>query len=237
VSLKLIHHSDKRSAALWTSPLIRGIEDELDTVLVLRYVPQNAPAQIRFVSSLYDKARTLADVRYHRPCNILATEGSRFGKRASSWYHASDMFRNKDVLASYARFAIVYQGELLMAKNTSKTQDFKRDTWKGFLEYRLSDAELLAADEWELSDVNLVIGVMSLIENGYKFTASYKAETGVATCTLQASEALPKLSGWALSTKGANAREAIKLMLYKHFTALEEDWTPLLGADKPVQRG
>lgn len=119
-----------------------------------------------------------------------------------------------------------------------KTNEFTREsTWKGFLEYRLSDLELMDADEAVCSDEDLLEGVVALADAGYKFTLSYNAQSKAATATLQAGDALPKLVGWALSAKDANGRGAIKLLLYKHHECLKGDWTPLLSAEKPVQRG
>lgn len=119
-----------------------------------------------------------------------------------------------------------------------KTTEFSRESsWKGFLEYRLSDLELMDADQAAITDEELLDGVVTLSDAGYKLTLSYNAVTKTATATLQAGETLPKLVGWALSARGVDGREAIKLLLYKHHECLKGDWTPLLSVERPVQRG
>lgn len=209
----------------------------MDSLYVLRYLPENEKEKICFLQTVYEKARTLRGARYHRHCNILATEGARVSARLRTWFHATDFFSNAQNLASIARYAITLQEGILMAKKTTSTKDFVRTEWKGFLDYRLSDAELQAAEEWELSDTDLVEGVLSLTAKGYKLTASYSAKTGAATATLMAGVEQDKLNGWALSARGSDARDAIKLLFFKHWHSLEEDWSELLEVNKPVARG
>lgn len=125
----------------------------------------------------------------------------------------------------------------MMAKKTSTIKDFERAEWKGFLEYRLSDAELAAASEWDLSDTDVIEAFINLTAKGYKLTVTYSAKSGASTATLMAGVEQGKASGWALSAKGEDARDAVKLLLYKHYHALEESWDAMLDVKRPVARG
>ena len=93
------------------------------------------------------------------------------------------------------------------------------------------------ADQAVITDEELLDGVITLSEAGYKFTLSYNPVSKAATATLQAGDAHPKLVGWALSARGTDGRDAVKMLLYKHHECLKGDWTGLLTAEKPVQRG
>lgn len=167
----------------------------------------------------------------------MASEGSRLSARLRTWWHATNFFDNTQNLVSISRFAISLQEVIMAAKKTGANRDFQRGDWQGFLEYRLSDAELLAAAEWEVSDTDIVEAIVNLIAKGYNLKTSYSVKTGAATATLIAGQEQGKLSGWAVSAKGTDGRDALKLLFYKHYHALDEDWTPLLDVGRPVARG
>jgi len=209
----------------------------MDFVIVPYYMVSDAPQKIRFLSSPFNKARTFSDYRLHRACNHLATEGARICQRLRTWKHTTDYFSNATNLTTLSRFAVIYQEELLMAKKTTPTSDFKRAEWKGFLERPFTEQELFEADQWTLDDVGICEGVVSLTAEGYKLTVSYSAQTKACTATLMAGEQQARLSGWALSAKGADGRDALKLLCYKHYHLLGEDWLPLLDVGKRVIRG
>lgn len=209
----------------------------MDGIYVLCYVPEHTPSPVRFLSTVYARARTFRGERYHRHCNIMATEGARISTRLRTWWHAADFFSNAQNLASISRFAISLQEGIMATKKVTANKDFERAEWKGFLEYRLSDTELLTAEEWDVSDTDLVEGVVNLTAKGYKLTVTYSSKTGAATATLMAGNEQGKLSGWALSARGRDGRDALKLLFYKHWHALEEDWASLLDVGKPVARG
>src|SRR5688572_9587596 len=209
----------------------------MDLLLVLDYVSAAEETPPPFVSTVYRLARTWRGERYHRHWNAMESAARVFSQRLSAWFNANDYFAKRTTFTNIARYSIEKDMVSRMPAQ-KKTQTFNRESnWKGFLEYRLSDMELLDADEQVISDEELLESVVKLVESGYKLTASYSATTKSATATLQAGDALPKLSGWALSAKDKDARGALKLLLYKHFECLKEDWLPLLGSEKPVQRG
>lgn len=209
----------------------------MDLLIVSRYVPPDPPPEVHFLPSVYKLARTWRGERYHRNCNEMATSARAFSLRLSTWYNANDFFSNRITLTHLAVFSIA-KDYIIPMPTKRKVNDFAREsTWKGFLEYRLSDLELMDADQAVITDEELLDGVVTLSESGYKFTLSYNATTKAATATLQAGDLLPKLTGWALSAKGRDGREAVKLLLYKHHECLKGDWLPLLTTEKPIQRG
>jgi len=209
----------------------------VDLLIVPRYVAPPTPAKPHFLPSVYTMARTWRGARYHRYCNEMETAARRFNLRLSTWYNANDYFSNRTTLELSATFSIA-KDLVTRMPSKRKTNEFTRESaWKGFVEYRLSDLELMDADQAVITDEELLDGVVTLSEQGYKFTCSYNSVTKTATATLQAGEALPKLVGWALSARGRDGREAIKLLLYKHHECLKGDWLPLLAVERPVQRG
>jgi len=209
----------------------------MDLLIVPCHVPAEPQAKKAFMPTVYGLARTWRGERYHRSCNAMASAAGRFSQRLSTWYNANDYFDNRTTFENIARYSIEKDMVTRMPAKRKTTEFNRESTWKGFLEYRLSDLELIDADETVVSDEEMLESVIRLLETGYKFTASYSATTKTATATLQAGDALPKLTGWALSAKGSNGRDALKLLLYKHFECLKEDWTPLLGSERPAIRG
>lgn len=208
----------------------------MDLHIIPRIVSELPAPRQSFLPSIYTKAKTWGGARHIRICREMETAARMFSFRAATWYNANDYFANRATLTSIAIFSIAKE-RLIMAAKPKKTEFTRESAWKGFLEYRLSDLELLDADEAVLSDEDLLDGVTTLVDAGYKFTLSYNAQTKTATATLQAGDALPKFTGWALSAKDQNGRGALKLLLYKHHECLKGDWTSLLTAEKPIQRG
>lgn len=192
---------------------------------------QGSPYGVHLLASRWSDRRTQGAVRRFATCATLLSA------RLARWYNASDFFTNRDNLEVFARASNIWKEELIMARNSKKTNDFQRDTWKGFVERRLTDQELFEATEWQFSDADMVECIVALTEVGYKFTASFNGATKAATATLHAGEPQGKSAGWALSAKGENARDALKLLMYKHYHILHEDWSELLGEKPFVQRG
>lgn len=209
----------------------------MEIVLVLVNAPQTPKEEVRYLSTIYRKVRTFADTRYHWDCNTMANEGARISKRLRTWFHNTDFFSNRPNMDSIARYSFALQEGILMAKKTTPQNTYERAEWKGFLEYQMSDAELEAGTAWELGDADLLEGIVSLTGRGYKLTASYNAKSGAATATLMAGQEQGRLSGYALSAKGTDARDAMKLLFYKHWHILDEDWSGLLEVGKRVTRG
>ena len=214
-----------------------GKVSDVDLYIIPRYVSETPTTSPVWLPSVYTMARTWGGTKNIRLCREMETSARMFSTRLSTWYNPNDYFSNRTTITSIAVFSIA-KDVVTRMPTKRKTNEFVRESvWKGFLEYRLSDLELIDADEAVISDEELLDGVVTLSDAGYKLTLSYNAQNKTATATLQAGEVMPKLVGWALSAKGRDGREAIKLLLYKHHECLKGDWLPLLTTTKPVQRG
>lgn len=209
----------------------------MDLLIIPYYVAEPPPPKPHFLPSIYTMASTWRGTRYIRICREMETSARMFAARLGTWYNANDYFANRTTLTNIAVFSIAKERLINVASKRKPTEFTRENTWKGFLDYRLSDLELLDADEAVISDEEMLDGVVALLDAGYKLTLSYNAQTKATTATLQAGDAIPKFTGWALSAKDVGGRGALKLLLYKHHECLKGDWTALLTAEKPVQRG
>lgn len=209
----------------------------MDVYVVLSYLPAEAPPPLQRMPTVYAMARRWRGERYHRNCNAMAGAAGQFSRRLSAWYNANDYFSNVTTMQLISRYLMSLEEIVNMPKKSAIPAFNRENNWKGFLEYRLSDLELIDADETVVSDEELLETYIGLVLDGYKITGTYKAATKTATATLQAGERQGDLAGWALSAAGSDPREALKLLFYKHFEALKGDWKPLLNADKPIRRG
>lgn len=112
-----------------------------------------------------------------------------------------------------------------------------RPEWKGFLERNLTDGELEAADAWQPKPIQIFELVHALLEDGYDLSLSYNHNFKAATATIKDVRESRATGGYALSAKDDNGAAALKLVLYKHFTVLDRDWSQLLDQPKRSKRG
>jgi len=209
----------------------------MDILLELCYVRQYSETLLLPPKGVVRRAKNWADSDIQASVRRLETIATHCMHSLKRHYTPMDFWTQPKASILSSQFHVEFYGRLIMPKKRTQVQDFKRTEWKGFLEFHLSDAHLLAADEWEASDTDLLEWYCEMTVQGYKITGSHKSEAGYSTATMMAGEVHGDLSGWALSAKGRDGREALKLLAYKHSYALETDWTQLLGVSKPISRG
>jgi len=151
----------------------------------------------------------------------------------ASFHGEGDLFSSSRFLS---KFSLV-KGDLAMVakrKTTQPIKDSDKAEWKGFLDYRLSDEQLVALDEWKPKPADVWAEVDAAIAAGFRFTLSYNAKTHLASCTMICDDAEQKFGGYALSSFDEDGALALKMAIFKH-TGLERDWTKLM--DNAAVRG
>lgn len=122
-----------------------------------------------------------------------------------------------------------------MARRTVKGSTEARAKWQGFIDYRLSEAELDALDSWQPSVAEIWECVDTLMNARYRVTLSYSDTYHTATCSIIDDDPKRKAGGWALASSDTDAAGALKAAVFKHFTVLEGSWERLL--DQPNTTG
>lgn len=154
-------------------------------------------------------------------------------KRCSSWYEHRNIFLHPSFSILYAQFR---EAHATMTKRSfSRSAAIEKAKFVGFIEYRLNDDQLEALDAWQPTAMDIFADCDTLTRGGFKLALSYNPNTQLATCSLM-DERL-KLSdgeknpagGYMLSTSDTSCSLALKSAMYKQFTALEMNWTPLLN--------
>jgi len=154
-------------------------------------------------------------------------------KRSLSWYEPRDLFSQASFLSKLALFREYAKA---MANNSARDKKSdKRATWKGFLDFRLAEDQLIELDEWSPSAVELYEYVDATMLDGYRITLSYNKQTKLATCTLIDDLKDRVSGGYGLSTADSSAALALKAAMYKHCLVLERSWASLVGT--PSQGG
>jgi len=115
-----------------------------------------------------------------------------------------------------------------MARKTNKNMPPARAKWQGFLDYRLTEDQLMELDGWQPTLVEIWEQADMLLTSNYRVTLSYNANTKTATATIIDDEPTRKAGGWALASSDSNGATALKAALYKHFHVLAADWENLL---------
>lgn len=157
-------------------------------------------------------------------------------QRAQSWSSPQNFFDNPRNDRLYAEWRqAFYQGAV--GVKTKKAQNYTSAEWKGFLERPLTADELEAMDGWKPKPNEIWELVEAVIEDGYQIQLSRSPKTHMASCSMTDRNAERKTAGYALGTQDDNGALALKAMLYKHFTVLQRDWTPLVGVPQKGKRG
>lgn len=154
---------------------------------------------------------------------------------AVNWKHPTNFF---DAYRTSGRLWVFR--ELISTVTTKRkptANTFNRPDWKGFLERPMTEEELTNADDWKPKPLEVFEFVHSVIQDGYDLSLSFNHNYGSATATLKDVREGRVTGGYALSAKDENAASALKLVLYKHFTILERDWSQLLDQPKRTKRG
>jgi len=154
-------------------------------------------------------------------------------RSCASFHGEGDLFASSRFLSKLS----IVKGELAMTERRKKTQPIKdsdKAEWKGFLDYRLTDEQLSALDEWKPKPAEVWAEVDAAIAAGFRFTLSYNVKTHLASCTMICDDSDQKYGGYALSSSDEDGALALKMAIFKH-TGLERDWTALM--DKAPARG
>lgn len=163
---------------------------------------------------------------------LILLSGALF-KACASWYEDKNLFTHPTFSLKLSRFREVCA---VMAGNSSKDKKAAaRPAWKGFLDFRLDDAQLQECDEWQPSAVEVFSAVDAIMLAGFRLTLSYNSTAKLANCTIIDDRSNSASAGFALSTADSSGLLALKAAVYKHSLVLQGDWTSLL--DKPSAGG
>lgn len=209
----------------------------VDLYLELKIVQEARPIFPPPLPSLVETAFRWKNLRYQSACRRCETQARLLVARLERHYLPTNFFDLRDILEIFARLTNTIEGEIVMATKSKKQPAFERAEWKGFLDVRLTDAQLEEADAWKCSPLQMLEGVHVLAMEGYKLTVSYSAQAGCSTATLMAGTQQGTASGYAVSARGENSADALKLLLFKHHFVLERDWTKLLTQPPAKKRG
>lgn len=151
---------------------------------------------------------------------------------AASWRENYDFFSSPKVALTLYRFREEFHS---MANRKVRDSRVQRATWQGFLDYRLSEAQLDGLDEWSPPLADVWEKVDALLLGNYRVTLSYNAQFKTATCTILDDDPTRKTGGYGLASSDSSGDLALKAALYKHFVVLEGSWERLL--DQPLTPG
>lgn len=168
--------------------------------------------------------------------NILKLDADAIASAMLSWKHTHDFFESSRGRQKAADYLQTWS-RLLMASKKPVVQTTDRPTWKGFLERPLTEEELEACDNWKPQNEEIFEHYIAIVSSGIDVSSSYSAKLKATTCTFKDQRPDSPTAGYALSARGDDAVDSLKLMIYKHTGALQGDWKPLLGNTPRVTRG
>jgi len=120
-------------------------------------------------------------------------------------------------------------------RQAAQTND--KPAWQGFLDMRLTDAQLEELDGWKPKPQEIWDQVDEMTADGYRLTLSYNRNTKLASVTIIDDSPTRKSGGFALSNADTNGALALKMAVFKHKLLLMGDWTSLLDLPVKSRRG
>jgi len=160
---------------------------------------------------------------------ILADDMTRY---AASYRQPTDMFGKGRI---WGLLSLYKENVGRMAKVKGRAQD-ERPEWRGFLDYRMSDEQVMACDNWKPKPSEMWDLLDGMLLADYRLTLSYNKRTKLASVTI-VDEGGRSTAGWALSTSDTDGALALKAACFKHYTLLGQDWSGLLDQPQKARRG
>lgn len=97
--------------------------------------------------------------------------------------------------------------------------------WGGFIDLRLNSDEKAAVEQWGAAfDGEIWAWVLDAVGKGLKFGLSFDRPNNTFVASFNGQGALTIQKRFSLTSRAGSADEAIKLLAYKHFVLLREDW-------------
>lgn len=100
----------------------------------------------------------------------------------------------------------------------------KPASWQGYVDYRLSDDEIERMMAWELLNEDIWISITGELSGGYRFTLSHNGQNDHFVAAFTGLEGSPN-AGYTLSAFAPDVESAVRALAFKHFIALEQDWS------------
>lgn len=116
----------------------------------------------------------------------------------------------------------------------AKGKPIEKPQWKGFWDCHLSDEQRKAFAAWDVTTDELFGSIDYLLDRSYKITLTVGngGNSFIASITCNAQKL--KWSGYTMTSYAPSAWEALKLLVFKHFHILSEDWnTATFRPDRP----
>lgn len=160
---------------------------------------------------------------------LIADEMTRY---AASYRQPTDMFskgRIWNLLDEYR------ENTGTMPKKTTRQLD-ERPEWKGFLDYRMTDEQIVQCDNWKPKPAEMWDLLDGVLLADYRLTLSYNKKTKLASVTI-VDEGDRSTAGFALSTSDTDGALALKASMYKHYELLKTDWSALVDTPPRARRG
>lgn len=126
---------------------------------------------------------------------------------------------------------------LEMLGMTRKTSTPVRETTGSltFLNLRLTEEQLADADSQNWKATQMMAALEKALQAGLSLSFSYNTERKSANAFFADRRPNVATSNYALGAFSDDCGDALRLLLYKHFVVLSEDWSNLLGVE-PARR-
>jgi len=110
-----------------------------------------------------------------------------------------------------------------MATSGSKTKNGLSD-WKGFKDFRLTADQLEGFAAFDTHDDDLMDLVQATLANDYKLTFTYNGQSDTYNAAATSNGEKDPNKGYTMSAFAPSMYAALRLLMYKHWVLLEQNW-------------
>lgn len=100
----------------------------------------------------------------------------------------------------------------------------KSDSWKGFLNHRLSPEHREMFGAWDFDGDDVWLFISQANTEGYRFSTSYNTQNSTYNAILQCTDADSPNYGYSLSAYAQEWYTAVRLVLFKHIVVFQYVW-------------
>lgn len=118
---------------------------------------------------------------------------------------------------------ILYNGQEILGMATKpKSQGYGE--WKGFKDFRLTAEQLEGFASFEPHDDDLMDLVQATLANDYKLTFTYNGQSDTYNAAATANGEKDPNKGYTMSAFAPSVYAALRLLMYKHWVLLDQNW-------------
>lgn len=117
-------------------------------------------------------------------------------------------------------------------KKSKKKERFNDNV---FIQYELDEVLSKTCKDWSVNEGELFDAIERLVDSGYTLSVKHDTYNDCPSAFLRQTEEGGPNFGYILTGRGSTARKAVKQLLFKHYTVMEERWQEFAPRSRAIE--